>query len=72
MIFESFQWRVDLTIANVERIVVNDDFRSSAGHRLEFYLGAIQIGREYLATGVGVGDVTRVLAERAESERYES
>lgn len=62
---DRFSARVDQTLANVDRMVVNDDYQSSAGYRLEFYRGAIQIGIEHPAGGVGVGDVVDELESRA-------
>ena len=52
---DQFNARVDQTLANVERMVVNDDYKSSAGYRLEFYRGAIQIGADHPVGGVGCG-----------------
>jgi O-antigen ligase len=64
---DQFNARVDQTLANVERMVVNDDYQSSAGYRLEFYRGAIQIGADHPVGGVGVGDVVSELENRANS-----
>ena len=64
---DQFNARVDQTLASVERMVVNDDFQSSAGYRLEFYRGAIQIGADNPVGGVGVGDVVAELENRANS-----
>jgi O-antigen ligase len=64
---DQFNARVDQTLANVERMVVNDDYQSSAGYRLEFYRGAIQIGADNPLGGVGVGDVVAELENRANS-----
>ena len=64
---DKFHARVDQTLANSERMVVNDDYQSSAGYRLEFYRGAIQIGADNPVSGVGVGDVVSTLENRANS-----
>lgn len=63
---ERFNGRVNQTFANIERVIVNDDIGSSAGHRLEFYRGALKIGGENFFIGVGVGDVASELASLAE------
>ena len=67
LFMDQFNARLDSTIANVERMVVNDDYESSAGYRLEFYRGAILIGADNLAGGVGVGDVAGELKSLANS-----
>ena len=64
---DQFNARVDQTVANVERMVVNDDYQSSAGYRLEFYRAAIQIGADNPVGGVGVGKVVAELENRANS-----
>ena len=66
---DHFNARVDQSLANVERMVVNDDYQSSAGYRLDFYRGAIQIGVENPVGGVGIGDVVSELENRANSGR---
>jgi len=65
--FDRFHERVNQTLANVERMVVSDDYHSSVGYRLEFYRNAINIGLDYPLSGVGVGDVKRTLQSRAET-----
>ena len=65
--FDELQNRVNQTVANVEKMVVSDDYDSSAGYRLEFYRGAINVGLDYPLGGVGVGDVTSTLQSRAET-----
>ena len=62
---DRFNSRVDQTLANVERMVVNDNYQSSSGRRLEFYRGAIHIAVDYPLGGVGVGDVVDELENRA-------
>lgn len=62
-----FNAQVNHTLTNFERMVVNDDYQSSAGNRLEFYRGAIQIGVDNPLGGVGVGDVVTELKDRADS-----
>jgi len=64
---DRFSSNVDQTLANVERMVVNGDYQSSAGYRLEFYRVAIQIGADNPLGGVGVGDVVAELKKYAES-----
>ena len=64
---DEFNSRLDQTLVNVERMVVDDDYKSSAGYRLEFYRGAIQIGADNPVGGVGVGDVVAELENRANS-----
>ncbi|MDC3279076.1 O-antigen ligase family protein [Litorivicinus sp.] len=64
---DQFNTRVDQTLTNLEQLMVNDDYHSSAGHRLEFYRGAIQIGADNPVGGVGVGDVVAELESRANS-----
>jgi len=64
---DAFNSRLDQTLVNVERIVVDDDYISSAGYRLEYYRGAIQIGAGNPVGGVGVGDVVAELENRANS-----
>lgn len=59
---ERFNGRINETLANVEQVFLNDDIRSSAGHRLEFYRGALKIAGENPFVGVGVGDVSSELA----------
>ncbi len=65
--FDRFHDTVNRTLANLEKVVVSDDYHSSAGQRLEFYRGAINIGLDHPLIGVGVGDVTSVLQSRAET-----
>lgn len=65
--FDKFHNRVNQSVANVEKMMVNDDYHSSAGYRLEFYRGAINVGLDYPLGGVGVGDVTSTLKSRAEA-----
>lgn len=65
--FDQFHTRVNQTVANVEKMVVSDDYNSSAGYRLEFYRGAINVGMDYPVGGVGVGDVTSTLQSRVEA-----
>jgi len=62
--FDKFNTRVNQTIANVERMIVDDDYYSSSGYRIEFYRIALQIGTENPLGGVGVGDVTSELSDR--------
>ncbi|MDA7749718.1 O-antigen ligase family protein [Litoricola sp.] len=62
---ERFNGRVNETLANVERVFLSDDIRSSTGHRLEFYRGALKIAGENPLVGVGVGDVSSELANLA-------
>ena len=64
---DQFNVRIDQTLANIERMMVNDDYQSSAGYRLEFYRGAIEIGADNPVGGVGVGDVVAELQNRADS-----
>ena len=64
---DRFNARIDQTLANVEHMMVNDDYHSSAGYRLEFYRGAIQVGADYPVSGVGVGDVVTELENRVDS-----
>ena len=64
---DQFNAQVDQTLVNIERMVVNDHYQSSAGYRLEFYRGAIQIGTENPWGGVGVGDVVTELENLAHS-----
>lgn len=59
--------RIHETLQNAQRMVNTDDYHSSVGYRLEFYRSALQIGYEHPVIGVGVGDVTSVLAARYES-----
>lgn len=66
-LFDQFHNRVNQTVANVEKMVVSDDYNSSAGRRLEFYRGAINVGLDYPLAGVGVGDVASTLKSRAET-----
>ena len=56
-----FQNRVTQTLDNVEKMLVEDNYHSSAGYRLEFYRAAIEIGLDNPMVGVGVGDVTSEL-----------
>lgn len=65
--FDQFHNRVNQTVANVEKMVVSDDYYSSAGYRLEFYRGAVNVGLDYPLGGVGVGDVMSTLKSRAEA-----
>lgn len=62
-----FHSRVNWTLANIERMVVDKDYKSSAGHRLELYRGAILIAADNPVVGVGVGDVVAELANRKNS-----
>ena len=65
--FDQFHNRVNQTVPNIEKMMVSDDYHSSAGYRLEFYRGAINVGLDYPLGGVGVGDVTSTLKSRAEA-----
>lgn len=65
--FDRFHDRLNQTIANTEKMVSSDDYKSSAGYRLEFYRGAINIGMDEPFTGVGVGGVTKELRSRADT-----
>jgi O-antigen ligase len=67
MTLDTFHDRTNETLQNAQRMVNSDDYHSSAGYRLEFYQSALQIGYEHPVIGVGVGDVTSVLAARFES-----
>jgi hypothetical protein len=62
-----FNAQVNHTLTSFERMVVDDDYNTSAGNRLEFYRGAIQIGADNPLGGVGVGDVVTELKDRANS-----
>lgn len=62
---EKFQSRVFATFTNVESMITEGDYHSSAGTRLEFYRGAILIGLENPIAGVGVGDAVNVLRAEA-------
>ena len=64
---DQFNAQVDLTLDNIERMVVNDDYESGVGFRIEAYRGAIQIGTENPWRGVGVGDVVTELQTLARS-----
>lgn len=66
-LLDRFSDRVNETVANVEMMVMSDDYHSSAGYRLEFYRAALDVGLDYPLRGVGVGDVAKTLQERAES-----
>lgn len=66
-LFDKFHDRVNQTLANVEKMVVNNDYQSSVGYRLEFYRGAIHVGFENPLSGVGVGDVAKTLQTQAET-----
>lgn len=63
-VLDRFKHRVDQTVRNVTKMVVHDDYRSSAGLRLEYYKNAIEIGVENPLLGVGVGDVEGALREK--------
>lgn len=65
--FDQFHNRVNQTVTDVEKMVADDDYNSSAGYRLEFYRGAINVGFDYPLGGVGVGDVTSTLHSKAEA-----
>lgn len=62
--FDQFQSRVQWTIGNVRAALFNGSVDSSAGHRLEFYRLAIDIGTDHPLTGVGVGDAANELRSR--------
>jgi O-antigen ligase len=64
---ERFHKQVNHTIANVEKVVVKGNYQSSAGYRLEWYRGAINIGMDHPVTGVGVGGVTKELRSRTDA-----
>lgn len=65
--FDGFHERVNQTLANVELMVVSDDYHSSTGYRLEFYRYGVGVGMDHLLSGVGVGDVARTLELGAET-----
>jgi O-antigen ligase len=69
---DQFNARVNETLANIERAVANEDYQSSAGSRLDFYRGAIQIGADNPVVGVGVGDVVSELENRANAGEIRS
>ncbi|MDB2411907.1 O-antigen ligase family protein [Litoricolaceae bacterium] len=56
-----FHDRVTQTLDNVEKMLVEDNYNSSVGYRLEFYRAAIEIGLDNPMVGVGVGDVASEL-----------
>ena len=62
-----FNAQVDRTLSNLEDVLVNDNYQTSIGFRLELYRGAIQIGADNPLGGVGVGDVVTELENRADS-----
>lgn len=64
--FDNFGHRIDATVANVEKMIVSNDYSSSAGQRLEYYRGAILISKDYPVLGVGVGDYDAELKHRFE------
>lgn len=64
---DQFSAQVDLTLVNIERMFLNDDYQSGVGFRIEAYRGAIQIGIENPWSGVGVGDVVTELQTLAHS-----
>ena len=64
---DQFNAQLDKTLVNVENMVVNDDYNSSSGYRLEYYRAGIQIGADNPLSGVGVGDVVAELQNRVNS-----
>ena len=64
---DQFNNRVNETLANVGRVMANEDYASSSWQRVEFYRGAIQIGADNPLLGVGVGDVVTELESRTNS-----
>jgi O-antigen ligase len=62
---DKFKDQIDLTVNNIEKMVMEDDYRSSVGYRLEFYSTAVEIASEHPLVGVGVGDVSSTLHEYA-------
>ena len=64
---DQFNARIDQTLINVERSIVNLDYESSAGARLDLYRAAIRIGAENPLSGVGVGDVVAELDNQAKA-----
>ena len=56
-----FHDRVTQTLDNVEKMLVEDNYNSSVGYRLEFYRAAVEIGLDNPMVGVGVGDVASEL-----------
>lgn len=67
LVSERLQHRIDLTVRSVQALLVDPNYESSLGMRVAFYSAAIDIGFEHPLTGVGVGDVTKELRDRAES-----
>ena len=59
---DRFESVVDRTLHNAENAVVQNDTRSSAGKRIEFYRGALKIIETAPMFGVGVGDVSTSFA----------
>ena len=64
---DQFNAQVDRTLINLEGVLVNDNYQTSTGFRLEMYRGSIQIGADNPLGGVGVGDVVAELENRADS-----
>ena len=64
---DQFNNRVNETLANVGRVMANEDYASSSWQRVEFYRGAIQIGADNPLLGVGVGDVVTELESLTKS-----
>lgn len=64
---DKFSHRVNETLINVERMVMDNNYHSSAGTRLEFYRGALNIASDNPFGGVGVGDVVSELEKRLEA-----
>lgn len=65
--FDSLHNRVNQTVENVVKTVTIHDYESSAGYRIEFYRGAVDIGLDYPLTGVGVGDLKSTLQAKFDS-----
>lgn len=61
---EEFRVNLTQTLHNIERMMLDNDHRSSSGYRIEFYRQALEIGFENPVLGVGVGGVVSELETR--------
>lgn len=59
---DQFSARIDETLTNLQLMLLNADYHSSVGYRLEFYRVALEIFADNSVFGVGIGDVVPELS----------
>lgn len=64
-----FNKRIEKTVNNVTKIFVADDYHSSAGDRINWYIFSIETALDNPILGVGVGDGVAALAAGAKASK---